>query len=285
MSIPHASPGTLYLVATPIGNLEDLSDRARRILSEVDLIAAEDSRRTRTLLAHIGAATPIESYHRHTEQEKAARLIARLQEGCAIALVTDAGVPLISDPGTHLVARAWQAGIPVSPIPGPSAVLSALAVAGFPADRFRFAGYPPRKRGDRRAFYRDLVHCEVPVVIYEAPHRLVESLADAAAELGPDRETLIAREMTKQFEEFRRGPLGELVPHYAAVAPLGEFTLVFGPGAAGPPPGTAGDLARAVSLLIAAGLRTGEAADILAAATGIARNDAYALILTGRSSV
>lgn len=273
-------PGILYVVATPIGNLEDLSDRARRVLSEVDLVAAEDTRRTQTLLTHLGLGKPIEMYHQHVEREKAEGLLEALRAGKSVALVSDAGVPVISDPGAHLVARAWEEGIAVSPIPGPSAVLSALSVSGFNADRFHFAGYPPRKAGERRAFYRGIRDVRVPTVIHESPHRLVESLDDALAEIGPERTTLIAREMTKRYEELLRGPLGELRGRYDEGEPIGEFTLVFAAAEVSErPPAATGDPLRAAQLLREAGLPTRQAADILAAASGLSRNEAYALLI------
>lgn len=278
------NPGALYILATPIGNLEDLSDRTKRILAEVDLVAAEDTRRTQTLLSHLAIHKPIESYHEHNERDKAEKLLRRLREGASIALVTDAGVPTISDPGAHLVARALAEGIPVSPIPGPSAILSALSVSGFNADRFIFAGYPPRKPGERRAFYAALADSDVPAVIYEAPHRLKESLDDAIAELGGGRVALIAREMTKRFEEIRRDALEDLRRHYDTAEPLGEFTIVLAPEASDGKPSAASnaDLTRAAQLLLAAGVHTGDAADILAAAAGVSRNEAYATVLKAR---
>lgn len=276
-------PGILYVVATPIGNLEDLSDRARRVLSEVDIVAAEDTRRTQTLLTHFCLGKPIEMYHQHVEREKAEELLESLRAGKSIALVSDAGVPVVSDPGAHLVARAWEEGVAVSPIPGPSAVLSALSVSGFNADRFLFAGYPPRKASERRAFYRGIAHMDVPTVIHESPHRLVESLDDALTEIGPERMTLIAREMTKRYEELLRGPLGDLRPRYDEVEPIGEFTLVFAPAEASEaPPPSRGDARRAAQLLCEAGIPTRQAADILAAATGLSRNEAYALLIAAR---
>ncbi len=280
-----STEGTLYVVATPIGNVEDVSERARRVLSQAALIAAEDTRRTRTLLSLLGLDRPLESYHRHSEAGKAEALVAVLKAGRDVALVTDAGVPVISDPGWQVVARAWEEGLRVCPIPGPSAALSALSVSGFNADRFLFAGYPPRKRGDRRAFYRDLAQTQVPAVIYEAPHRLRESLEDAVAEVGGDRPALLAREMTKRFEELRRGPLSELRRHYDQVEPRGELTLVLGPAPRAPadaaPP--AGDALQAARLLLAAQLPTRTAAAILSAATGMSRKAAYALLLAQRA--
>lgn len=277
------APGVLYIVATPIGNLEDITARAKRVLAEVDLVAAEDTRRTRGLLAHLGIDTRLESYHQHAERAKTAALIRRLKAGESIALVADAGVPVVSDPGAHLVNQAWENAIRVSPIPGPSAVLSALSVAGFGADRFLFAGYPPRKPGERRRFYAAIATTQAPAVVCEAPHRIKDSLDDAIAEMGEERMALVAREMTKRFEEFLRAPLRELRDHYDDVDPLGEFTIVFAPAVAAPSSPARGDVAQAAAKLVAAGVRTADAAEILADAAGIGRNDAYALMLSARA--
>lgn len=282
-----SSRGCLYIVATPIGNLSDLSDRARQTLTDVDLIAAEDTRRTQTLLAHLGLHRPLQSCHEHNEREKSSQLVEALASGKSVALVTDAGVPVISDPGSHLVATAWERGFRVIPIPGPSAVLSALSVSGFNSDRFFFAGYAPRKSTERRRFYRENATAPFPVVVYEVPHRLRQSLEDAAAELGDDRLVCMAREMTKQFEEVRRESLGELRQHCATVEPLGEYTLVFGPSQipAEEATPTVGDLQQAARLALEAGLRTGQAADLLAAASGVSRKQAYSLLLRLRDSL
>lgn len=275
------APGILYLVATPIGNLQDLTDRAKAVLAQVDLVVAEDTRRTRTLLSHLNLRKPIESLHRHSECEKTPGLVARLAQGTTVALVSDAGVPTISDPGTRLVAAAWEAGIRVIPVPGPSAALSALCVSGFPADRFLFAGYPPRRSAERRAFFRGFMGTTMPVVFYEAPHRLLATLDDALAELGPARLALIGREMTKHFEELQRGPLWQLREHYQTTEPVGEFTVVLGPpeAQAAVPAATGGDPARAAELLQQSGIPTRKAAQILAVACGLSRNEAYEMLL------
>lgn len=279
---PDQKPGTLYLVATPIGNLEDLTRRAERVLREADLIVAEDTRRTRGLLMHLGLDRPVERYDEHTEREKADRLVSVLAEGRAIALVSDAGVPVVSDPGSHLVALALAAGIAVCPIPGPSAVLSALAASGFSGDEFRFAGYPPRKRSARREFYAAIARSPVTTVVFEAPHRVRESLADAVEVLGGAREMVVARELTKQFEEILRCSVEQALERFTAGDPLGEFTLVFGPSeqdAATAPQGCAEEVAR---LLAETELPTKQAAEILAAASGMGRREAYAEMLRRR---
>ncbi len=286
MSRSHQTPGVLYVVATPIGNLGDLSDRVKRVLSEADVIAAEDTRRTETLMNHLGVRKPLESYHQHTEREKAEKLLGILRDGASVALVTDAGVPVVSDPGGHLVELALREGLRVSPIPGPSAALAALSVSGFKADQFTFAGYPPRKRGERRAFYRQIATRAIPTVLFEAPHRVVESLQDAIEELGADREAFIGRELTKQFEELRRGTLAELRAHYDDVDPLGEFTLVIGPAPtlAAPDARADVDVAELLRLIAETELPTKQAAGILSAASGLSRKDAYARVLEARSN-
>jgi 16S rRNA (cytidine1402-2'-O)-methyltransferase len=270
--------GCLYVVATPLGNLQDLSPRAAQVLHDVDLVAAEDTRRAQTLLSHLGLRKPVESCHEHTERGKSQRLVARLLAGQCVAYVSDAGVPGLSDPGALLVAAAWEAGVRVVPIPGPSAVATALSVCGFNADRFLFAGYPPRKRGERQAFYAELAAQTVPTVIYEAPHRIRESLGDAQQAFGPQRLAVIGREMTKQFEEFLRGPLSELRAHFETHEPLGEFTVVFAGAEADQPSSAPTDVARVTELLAATDLTTSKAAEVLCA-LGVARNDAYDAIL------
>jgi 16S rRNA (cytidine1402-2'-O)-methyltransferase len=226
--------GTLYVVATPIGNLEDVSLRALRVLREVALIAAEDTRRTRVLLAKYGIATPLVSYFEHNKLRRGPELVGRLQAGTAIALVTDAGTPGISDPGFHLVRLAREAGIPVVPVPGPSAVVTALSAAGIPGDRFVFEGFLPAKPGRRRARLRELAALGRPVVVYESPHRIRATL-EAVAEVFGSAEVVVARELTKQFEEFRRGPAAELLAGLPAEGLRGEITLIVNAGAAAEP--------------------------------------------------
>ncbi len=217
--------GTLYVVATPIGNLEDVSLRALRILREVDLIAAEDTRRTRTLLAKHGIGTPVTSYFEHNKLRRGPELVARLRAGQRLALVTDAGTPGISDPGFHLVRLARDAGIPVVPIPGPSAAVAALSAAGVPGDRFVFEGFLPVKRGRRRARLRELQPLGRPIVLYESPHRVAATL-EAIGEVFGAVEVVLARELTKQFEEFRRGTPAELLAALPAEGLRGEVTLI-----------------------------------------------------------
>ena len=221
-----AATGTLYLVTTPIGNLEDLTPRAARILEEVDLIAAEDTRHTRKLLAYLGIQQRIISYYREKEQERAEMLLKHLHNGENIAVVSDAGTPGLSDPGTVLVAEAVAAGIRVVPVPGVSACLAALVASGLPTHRFVFEGFLPRKPKEKKERLVALADEERTIVLYEAPHRLTETLRLLAQELGPERPVVIARELTKKFEEFWRGALAEAVRVWSAREVRGEFTLV-----------------------------------------------------------
>jgi len=228
-------PGRLLLVATPIGNLEDLSPRARRALEEADRIACEDTRHTGKLLHALGIRKPLLSLHEHNERRRLPELLAALDAGETIAVASDAGTPLVSDPGFPLVRAAAEAGHRIEPIPGPSAILAALVGSALPPQPFTFAGFPPPKSGKRRTFWRGLGELGHTVVVFESPHRLLASLDDAIAELGPDRPAAIGRELTKLHEEFLRGPLGELRATLGARSSLkGEFVLVV--GAAAKPP-------------------------------------------------
>jgi len=225
--------GILYLVATPIGNLEDITARALRILREADLIAAEDTRRTRQLLNYYQIEQKLISYHRHNQKEKGPLLIECLKAGKKIALVSDAGTPGISDPGAELVRSAVEAGIEVAAVPGPSAIIAAITVSGLDTRRFVFEGFLPRRSSERRKRAELLAGEERTVVIFEAPHRLLETLRLLAEVWGP-RQAAVAREITKCFEEVVRGTLPELAEHFQAHPPRGEFTLVVaGRGAPG----------------------------------------------------
>jgi 16S rRNA (cytidine1402-2'-O)-methyltransferase len=222
-------PGRLLLVATPIGHLDDLSPRAVRALAEADLVACEDTRRTGQLLRHLGLAKPMVSLHEHNERRRVPELIAALEEGRTVAVASDAGTPLVSDPGFPLVREAAARGIRVEPIPGPSAILAALVVSGLPPYPFTFGGFPPPKSGRRRRFWAGLGALGHTLVVFESPHRLLASLDDAIAELGPGRPAAIARELTKLHEEVLRGPLAELRAELGRRAALkGEFVLVVG---------------------------------------------------------
>ena len=217
--------GTLYLVATPIGNLADITHRALDILRNVAVIACEDTRHTRKLLQHYGLSTKTISYHEHNEQQRAHELVQKLQEGNDVAVVSDAGTPSISDPGFRLVRAAIENDVAVVPVPGPSALISALVAAGLPTDEFFFGGFLPAKANARRARFTELKSVPGTLVFYEAPHRLVETLNDALEVLG-EREAVVARELTKLHEEIRRGRLSELAKHYGTEEPRGEIVLL-----------------------------------------------------------
>ena len=218
--------GTLYLVATPIGNLADITHRALQVLKDVDLIACEDTRHTHKLLRHYGITTKTISYHEHNEQQRAAELIDLLKQGSDVAVVSDAGTPSISDPGFRLVRAAIENEVPVVPVPGPSALISALVAAGLPTDEFFFAGFLPSRSNARRTRLNDLRSVPGTLILYEAPHRLAATLKDAYEVLG-EREAVVARELTKLHEEIRRGRLSELVEHYAnAESPRGEIVVL-----------------------------------------------------------
>jgi 16S rRNA (cytidine1402-2'-O)-methyltransferase len=219
----------LYLVGTPIGNLEDITLRALRVLKEVDVIACEDTRQTQKLLNHYAIATRTTSYHEHNEMTKSAELVKEMQEGACVALVTDAGMPGISDPGYRLIALAIRHRVPVVPIPGASAFLSALVASGLPTDSFRFSGFLPAKRGERRAALEAIKNSPRTQVFYEAPHRVVEALEDVCEVLGEARHMVIAREVTKLHEEFLRGRASEVLENLKArEAVKGEITLLIG---------------------------------------------------------
>ncbi len=223
-------PGRLLLVATPIGNLGDLSPRAREAFAAAALVACEDTRVTGRLLHHLGLRKPLVSLHEHNERQRLPRLLSALEAGQTVALASDAGTPLLSDPGFLLVREAAARGIAIESIPGPSAILAALAVSGLPPYPFTFAGFPPPKSGKRRSFYRSLAALPHTIVVFESPHRLLASLDDALAELG-ERPAAIARELTKLHEEVLRGPLSQLLAELRERPSLkGEFVLVVGLG-------------------------------------------------------
>src|SRR5579863_3347410 len=209
MSAPK--PPALYLVATPIGNLEDITLRALRLLKEVDVIACEDTRQTQKLLNHYAIATRTTSYHEHNERARAAELVKQILAGASVALVTDAGMPGISDPGYRLIALAIEQGIPVVPVPGASAFLAALVASGLPTDSFRFNGFLPAKRGERRSALDEVKNAQQMQLFYEAPHRILETLTDVVEVMGEARHVVVARELTKLHEEFLRGSAGEVL--------------------------------------------------------------------------
>ncbi len=220
--------GVLYIVATPIGNMEDITLRALRVLGEVALVAAEDTRSTRALLRHYDITTPVTSFHDFTGAGKTQRLVERIARCDDVALVSEAGMPAISDPGYTLIGEALRAGCEVTCIPGPSAVQTALVLSGLPTHAYHYIGFLPRKQGARRRALEAHAGDTETLVCFESPHRLLATLRDAADVMGPDRPMAAARELTKKFEEVIRGSIGEVLAHFEQVAPRGEFTLVFG---------------------------------------------------------
>ncbi len=271
--------GTLYVVATPIGNLGDLSPRASEVLRSVAAVAAEDTRRTLKLFAHLGAPAPrMLSLPAFDERARVARIVERLVAGEDVALCTDAGTPGVSDPGAALVAAAWEAGARVVPVPGPSAATSALSASGFPADRFLFAGFLPRKGGARAEALRALAGASATTVLYEAGNRTADTLADLAAALG-DREALVARELTKLHETLLRGRLSALAALVPADVP-GEVTIVVSGEGAGPAPAARPE--EPLEAELARRLEAGEAPSALARevarARGLKRSDVYAAV-------
>ncbi len=276
--------GTLYIVATPIGNLEDISLRALRVLKEADLIACEDTRHTRKLLAHYQISKPTVSYHQHNERERSAELIKKLDAGASIALVSDAGTPLVSDPGFRIVREAIDRGIRVVPIPGPSAMITAVSASGLPAGEIAFFGFLPARRAARRARFEEIAGIESTLVFYEAPHRIKQTIADAAEVFG-DRECVIARELTKLHEEFVRGSLSQLdLPEFSA---RGEIVLLIGPPIQGqarqPEAKHLASISDEVERLIETeGLDTKTALKRIARARGISKSEAYRLMIAER---
>jgi 16S rRNA (cytidine1402-2'-O)-methyltransferase len=283
----HSACGRLYVVATPIGNVEDITVRAIRTLREVDLIACEDTRRLTRLRDAHAIRTPAISYFEHNELHRIPELLERLRGGESIALVTDAGTPAISDPGFRLVRAAIEAGIPVASIPGPSAVIAALSVAGLPTDRFIFEGFLPAKAGERRRALERLSAESRTMVFYESARRLTELLIAMIEVFGPDRPCVVMREMTKTYEESLRGTLSEVAEHCHGHPPLGEVTLVIaGVVARDPSPQSIQfDQDGALKLLRGTGLSLKDAAAILAKLTGLPRRDIYqrALMRSGGS--
>jgi len=277
----RAESGVLYLVSTPIGNLGDMSHRAVEVLSSAALVIAEDTRHSRRLLDHYSIATPLNSYHEHNEAKETPRLIARLQRGDSIALISDAGTPLISDPGSRLVDAAVAAGLPVVPIPGPSAVMAALVGSGMSLERFTFFGFLPRKGKERSETIADIVASRVTSVLFESPNRVGATL-DALVEAGAgERAAVVARELTKQFEEFKRGSVAELSSVYREVDPKGEVVLVI--AGAEKRVVTEHELDDAASELRAAGKAPRDVMDHLVSALGAPRNVAYRIAHQGES--
>jgi len=271
----QARPGCLYVVATPIGNLQDISARALAVLAEVHVVAAEDTRHTRKLLQHFGIDTPMLALHDHNEDVQAPQLVERLRAGQRIALVSDAGTPLISDPGFPLVRACREAGVAVIPVPGASALISALSVAGLPTDRFRFEGFLPRKSQARRELLQTLADETATLVFYESSHRVVDALQDMCGVFGPTRYAVLARELTKLHETVLSGPLEDVLETVQADENQrkGEFVLMLA-GAPPQQPDHSAELDRCLKLLLEE-LPVKQAAGLAARLVGIKKNQAY----------
>ena len=276
-------PGTLYLVATPIGNLSDITHRALQVLRDVDLIACEDTRHTHKLLNHYGINTKTISYHEHNEQQRAVDLIERLKQGTNIAVVSDAGTPSISDPGFRLVRAAIENDIVVVPVPGPSALITALIAAGLPTDEFFFAGFLPSRASARRTRLTELQSIPGTLIFYEAPHRLAATLADAYEILG-EREAVVARELTKLHEEIRRGLLSKLAADYTEKTDIrGEIVVLIDRNVIGAAATPAVSVATLVDQFEQAGLDHRAALKKAARELGLSRAEAYRKLLSERS--
>ena len=280
MQAKAVAPGTLYVVGTPIGNLEDITLRALRVLKEADLIACEDTRQTQKLLQHHGIETPTISYHEYNEAERATELVAKLKAGTSVALVSDAGMPGISDPGYRVINLAIESGIPVVPLPGASAFLSALTASGFATDSFHFGGFLPAKSGQRRHVLEAICGVDHTVAFYEAPHRIVEALEDVVEVLGTRRRVVVAREVTKLHEEFLRGTSGEILDQLRRrVGVKGEITLLIAKAdaeQAGTQP-KAGVRERMQQLLHGEKLEEKDALKKLAKEMGVSKSQVYRL--------
>ncbi len=282
MASDSSKTGTLYVVATPIGNLDDVTERALQTLKAVTMIAAEDTRHSRKLLARYGIATRMTSFHEHNELQKTPALLKRLAAGQDIALISDAGTPLISDPGYHLIRSAQERHVPVVPIPGANAAVAALSVSGLATDRYAFEGFPPARAGARRQRFAELRDEPRTLVFYEASHRVAAMLSDLAEVFDGEREAVIARELTKQFETVRRATLAELRDWLAAepVQTRGEFVILVA-GAPAPAAATSTDV-RIVEVLAQA-LPSKLAAELAAKITGRPKNEMYRLALDQRT--
>ena len=281
----NSASGSLYLVGTPIGNLEDITLRALRILKEVDQIACEDTRHTQKLLAHYEIHKPLVSYHEHNEMTRAPELVLALEQGATIALVSDAGMPLVSDPGHRLVSLCLRHHIPVVPVPGPSALLAALSASGLPSEEFLFVGFLPARSGERRRALERFRIEDRTLIFYEAPHRIAETVADAREILG-DRPACLAREVTKLHEEFLRGKLSEIAAALEERPARGEITLLIGPGDSNEAR-SHGDSAQTLAtrveeLMHQAKLDRKEALKLAAKERGLTRRAAYAQIVDSR---
>jgi len=278
-SSKSAPTGILYVVATPLGNLQDITHRAIEVLKQVDLVAAEDTRRSRQLLSHFGISTQMESYHGDSSPAKIQRIVERLVAGKQVALLSDSGTPAVSDPGAELVRQALDLGVKVVPIPGPSAVTAVFSVAGIAASGFLFAGYPPRKASEKRQFLEQIAAHWHPVILYEAPQRVADTM-QLLAEICPQRQIVLARELTKLHEEIRHGSVAEIIEAISGEEPIGEFTLVLNPA---PQPAPSRQIREenvqeAVEAMLGAGLRHRDAARIVELLTDLSRNEAYEIV-------
>jgi 16S rRNA (cytidine1402-2'-O)-methyltransferase len=268
--------GVLYVVATPIGSLDDITRRALRILSEVDLIACEDTRQTRKLLEHYQITTPMISYHEHNEAARAEELVRKLEEGVKIAQVSDAGTPGISDPGYRMIKLAIDRGMMVVPVPGASALIAALAGSGLPTDAFEFRGFLPAKSGQRKTVLESFKSAAHTIVLYEAPHRIRETMEDIVAMLGPSRRVVVARELTKIHEEFIRGTAAAVLARVQARELKGEITLLIGGGESSPEAAETKDLrGRLSEIMQEQKIDEKSALKILAKEQGLAKSEVY----------
>jgi 16S rRNA (cytidine1402-2'-O)-methyltransferase len=275
------SPGTLFVVATPLGNLGDISERARTTFASVACVAAEDTRRTRILLNHLGVRPRLVSLHAHSSRSRLEHVVSLLESGTSVALVTDAGTPTVSDPGAELVREARSAGIPVVAVPGPSAVAAALSISGFNADRYIFLGFLPRQGKERERLLGEAAGSTMTSVFFESPNRLVDLLDELAARCGPAREVAVARELTKIHEELRSGPLGDVATHYREHPPRGEITVLL----CGATPDTSQasvdrteEVRERARVLLAGGATRRDVAQIVARELQLSRNEAYRMV-------
>ena len=270
----HTKSGTLYVVATPIGNLEDITYRAVRVLKEADLIACEDTRHTAKLLHYYGINKSTVSYHEHNEVARAEELVAKLEQGLNVAQVSDAGMPGISDPGYRVIKLAIERGVPVVPIPGASAVVAALAASGLPTDSFQFRGFLPARSGERRTLLESVRDAQETTVVYEAPHRIAETMKDIVELLGAERPVVLARELTKMHEEFIRGTAGGVLRRIQEHELKGEMTLLIGKGA-GQQAATKDIMQRLDEIMHEQKLDENAALKVLAKELGISKSEAY----------
>jgi len=269
-------PGTLYVVATPIGNLEDISYRAVRVLKEADLIACEDTRHTAKLLHHYGIDKPTVSYHEHNESARSEELVAKLEQGLNVAQVSDAGMPGISDPGYRVIKLAIERGVNVVPIPGASAVVAALAASGLPTDSFQFLGFLPARSGERRTLLESLRDAQQTTVVYEAPHRIAETMKDIVELLGAERPVVLARELTKVHEEFIRGSAVQVLQRVQKHELKGEMTLLIGKSERAAVPAARKDIASRVEEIMREGsVDENTALKVVAKERGISKSEAY----------